>query len=405
MIRLALVLAVVALPCQSKRVDFKAFQSKAQLHSQEVPKGEEAAVRIDVTVDSDIEAGRHEYYQTWAKKAYKWLDAAIARLAADRRRNAKSLMVKWFSLEKLPAEWDNVEEQVKKRLIAMQKAITDLYIQKGTECDVRKQRGGAHGTLAYVYKGAKHGSSWVINVCEYAKGFDGDVSTRTLIHEVAHHMGTDDHAYGKKDCLKLPAQQAVQNADTYALLVDLLRKEKNLYIEGSGVPHLSCNTVCDSDEFDSHKLNALPPLGNCLQCSWNYKASGLAGTFNSVFGGINGTETDFCGSGLQVATSFASGDCEDHGCEWVDNHRECLKASQALGLGFAEVNHKAYDAHAPYACHASGGHLLFNRNLKSEAKASPSDKMICMCPSPEEYAETKLSYACCTAYECERPSK
>ena len=43
-----------------------------------------------------------------------------------------------------------------------------------------------------------------------------------LIHEASHHYGTTDHAYGAEACRALPADKALENADSYFYLVQNL---------------------------------------------------------------------------------------------------------------------------------------------------------------------------------------
>ena len=44
----------------------------------------------------------------------------------------------------------------------------------------------------------------------------------TLVHEAAHHHGADDHAYGEDLARGLSQEQALDNADSYALAIGRL---------------------------------------------------------------------------------------------------------------------------------------------------------------------------------------
>merc|ERR1719401_1160541 len=72
---------------------------------------------------------------------------------------------------------------------------------------------------------------YVVNVCEYFWDSLSTSSSRvaTLVHEVSHHFGADDHAYcDGNDCFELSSAQAHDNADTYKALVEKLVVDRRL---------------------------------------------------------------------------------------------------------------------------------------------------------------------------------
>lgn len=370
---------------------------------------------LDIEVSTEIAAGRHEYYCIWAMKAHRWLATAIKRMRAGRKD-----LVKWFILKNYgEEERAHVEYEVRKRLVKMQTGLENLYIEKGTECDVRRKKGGSQGTLAYVYPGQKRGDAFVVHVCDYAKEFKGDVSTKTLVHEISHHMGTVDSierksgntAYGKTLCLALDAQRAANNADTYSLYVYGLakrsRSETGLYEEGSGTPHASCNTGCDPavwhyGEGGVQDLDLTPPLQHCLDCSWVRKEN-MKGMLAGWLGS-NDTASGECGDANGEWRAIEKEDCDTIGCDYITSDSECKQAAAAFGLDFDLVRGKrARRKDAPFGCHTSDEGLFMNIDRRSDAVASPSDKMMCSCPTSQEYASTFGSRACCTSYECEAP--
>merc|ERR1719401_3382361 len=111
----------------------------------------------------------------------------------------------------------------------MLKLMSYLYIKKGLD----KDSGGSCGdwTAAYVlvYEdrcdvstsrdcGTKDPKSarYIIHICEAHWKFGAGVQIGTIVHEASHHFGTDDEAYcDQEDCLKLPPEDARNNADSY----------------------------------------------------------------------------------------------------------------------------------------------------------------------------------------------
>eukprot|EP00929_Paragymnodinium_shiwhaense_P098254 TRINITY_DN59766_c0_g1_i1.p1 TRINITY_DN59766_c0_g1~~TRINITY_DN59766_c0_g1_i1.p1 ORF type:complete len:417 (+),score=86.04 TRINITY_DN59766_c0_g1_i1:159-1409(+) len=367
---------------------------------------------ITVTVSPEIAETRKEYYYTWAEKAHHWMRKALLRLSSGRK-----LVTKWFRLQKFKdAEYYDVVAQIRLRLTDMMKSLENLYIEKGTkeDCQLQRKRGGSHGTLAYVYPGQKHGNAWNIHVCDYATEFKGDISTKTLIHEVSHHRGTKDHAYGKSACLKLPWQEAVQNADSYALFVyDLLKHKKEdgnfLYEEGSGTPHPYCNTACDATSFTFNgseaELDLYAPIGSCMKCEAKTKRDGVAGWVNwAASMGEEAQDEGVCDDGSTVYKMIKDGDCDTYGCDYLHHHSTCKEAAHALGIPYELLSqHRISSETEPYGCHVTAYGLFFNRNRRSDVDAQPHSRMICECPTSEKFGETFRANVCCTVHECEIP--
>lgn len=370
---------------------------------------------LDVVVSDDLPAARHQYYIIWAGKAYRWLSSAILRL-----RSGRSVVIKWFRLQGVAdSVIDTVIVKTKEKLGKIREAVRTMYIDKGDKahCEVQRSRGGSHGTLAYVYPGEMRSGRWMIRMCDFAAEFKGDTSTQTLVHELSHHMGTTDEAYGKNDCLKLRPEEAIKNADTYALFVaDLGHKKASSsphYEEGSAERHPLCNMACDADEWvepstgTTVHLDRAPSLKHCLFCEWVPRPGKLVG-LGRMLGILNSSDAQeqvLCGDGSPHPVRIEDGDCDTHGCQYIRDSQRCLEAAVKLGYEFPLVSSgkHAKDKALPFGCHMTDDTLSLNLNARSEADASPEDAMLCMCPTNSEYGDSSKGRSCCVEYECEEP--
>ncbi|CAK9033325.1 unnamed protein product [Durusdinium trenchii] len=177
-------------------------------------------------IEESILEERRKAYKKELVQAVAWVSAAVQKKRA-----------RIFTLDCLKT-WMKGSEHSKvifQHLQHVKKVLQNSYIRKspdpGVYCAKRELAYVQwHPLLGQQRPGPKDhrvgemtkDDRYIINLCPAFWAEGSQFRIGALIHEASHHYGTTDHAYGAEACRALPADKALENADSYFYLVQNL---------------------------------------------------------------------------------------------------------------------------------------------------------------------------------------